>query len=169
MVSWSQCRLVETLADDGDPATDDTQIVPCTEARLANVIVSDPDNPVTPAVGEFTVAPPLYGIWIYDPRDDTQLPVVAGEEGFMFTEVVSADPRPVPPVVADGGQDFLLDASLADKGEALLNIRNVYDFDGSCRRRYRGVRGSDANTRGRSRGALCADRESGFHSRRRCS
>ncbi len=132
MVSWSQCRLVEVLADDGDPATDDTRIVPCTAQRLANVFVNDPDNPATPAVGEFTVAPPLYGIWIYDPRDDTQLPVVAGEEGFMFTEVVSADPRPVPAVVPDGGSDFPLDVSLADNGEALLNIRSVYDFDGAA-------------------------------------
>jgi len=35
MVSWSQCRLIEFLADDGDPNTDDTRIVPCTQlARL---------------------------------------------------------------------------------------------------------------------------------------
>jgi len=132
MVSWSQCRLIEILADDGDPATDDTQIVPCTDERLANVVVIDPNNPVTPAVGEFIVAPPLYGIWIYDPVNDTQLPIVPGEEGFMFTEVVSADPRPVPAVVLDGSNDYPLDVTLADNGEALLNIRSVYDFDGSA-------------------------------------
>ena len=132
MVSWSQCRLVEILADDGDPVTEDTQIVPCTEDRLANVIVVDPDNPPTPVEGDLFVAPPLYGIWIYDPRDDTQLPIVAGEEGFMFTEVVSADPRPIPPVVLDGTNDYPLDVSLADSGEALLNIRSVYDFDGTA-------------------------------------
>ena len=132
MVSWSQCRLIEILADDGDPATDDTQIVPCSDERLANVVVIDPNNPVTPAVGEFIVAPPLYGIWIYDPVNDTQLPIVPGEEGFMFTEVVSADPRPVPAVVIDGSNDYPLDVTLADNGEALLNIRSVYDFDGSA-------------------------------------
>ncbi|MBT8101760.1 MAG: PD40 domain-containing protein [Gammaproteobacteria bacterium] len=131
MVSWSQCRLVEILADDGDATTEDTQIVPCTEDRLANVVIIDPDNPVTPAVGEFFVAPPLYGIWIYDPRDDTQLPIVTGEEGFMFTEVVSADPRPSPLVVLDGINNYPLDVTLADNGEALLNIRSVYDFDGA--------------------------------------
>jgi len=132
MVSWSQCRLIEILADDGDPATDDTQIVPCSDERLANVVVIDPNNPVTPAVGEFIVAPPLYGIWIYDPVNNTQLPIVPGEEGFMFTEVVSADPRPVPAVVIDGSNDYPLDVTLADNGEALLNIRSVYDFDGSA-------------------------------------
>ena len=131
MVSWSQCRLLEILPDDGDPNTDDFQIVACTPENLANVIVIDPNNPVTPAPGEFTTAPPLYGIWIYDPRDETQLPIVAGEEGFMFTEVVSGDPRPPPTVIPDGINNYTLDASLPDSGEAILNIRNVYDFDGA--------------------------------------
>lgn len=130
LVGWSQCRLIEFLADDGDPATDDTRIVPCTDDRLANLVTIDPDNPVTPAEGEFIVAPPLYGIWIYDPRDETQLPVVIGEEGFMFTEVVSGDPRPRPPVILDGQNDFPLDPTLKDNAEAVLNIRSVYDFDG---------------------------------------
>ena len=128
MVSWSQCRLVETLPDDGDPDTVDAQIVACTDDNLRNVIT---DPTVVPAVGEFAVAPPLYGIWIYDPRDETQLPIVRGEEGFMFTEVVTADPRPVPALIPDGTNDYTLDPSLPDSGEAILNIRNVYDFDGA--------------------------------------
>ena len=132
MVSWSQCRLVEILADDGDPATDDTRIVPCTDENLANfVATNDPDNPVTPVEGDFITAPPLYGVWIYDPRDDTQLPIVAGEEGFMFTEAVSGDPRPFPAVIADGLNNFSADPTMVDAGEALLNIRNVYDYDGA--------------------------------------
>ena len=132
MVSWSQCRLVEILEDDGDPNTDDAQIVACTDENLLNVIVNnDPDNPITPAPGDFVVAPPLYGIWIYDPRDGTQLPIVPGEEGFMFTEVVSGDPRIAPGVIPDGTSNYTLDASLPDSGEAILNIRNVYDFDGA--------------------------------------
>jgi hypothetical protein len=131
LVSWSQCRLIEQLADDGDPATDDTRIVPCTEENLANVVVMDPDNPVPLAVGEFGVAPPLYGIWIYDPRDETQMVVVPGEEGFMFTEVVTGDPRPFPAVIPDGLNYYVQDPSLADSGTAILNIRNVYDFDGA--------------------------------------
>ena len=91
----------------------------------------DDDNPPAPVEGDFFVAPPLYGIWIYDPLNDTQLPIVPGEEGFMFTEVVTADPRPIPPVVLDGSNDFPLSGTLADDGEALLNIRNVYDFNGA--------------------------------------
>jgi len=133
LVSWSQCRLLEILVDDGDPATDDFNIVPCTDDRLANLFIqADPDNPVAPTPGTFVVSPPLYGIWMYDPRDDTQLPVVAGEEGFIFTEVVAADPKVAPPVVLDGSNNFALDPTLADVGsaEAVLNIRSVYDFEG---------------------------------------
>jgi len=133
LVSWSQCRLTEQLPDDGDMTTIDTQIVPCTAERLANLFVQpDPDNPVTPAVGTFVVAPPLYGIWMYDPRDDTQRPVVPGEEDFMFTEVVSADPRPAPAVVLDDENLFMLQPTIANDGEGVLNIRSVYDFDGTA-------------------------------------
>ena len=113
--------------------TIDTRIVPCTDERLANLFVQpDPQNPVTPDPGTFVVAPPLYGIWMYDPRDDTQRPVVPGEEGFMFTEVVSADPRPAPPVVLDDTDIFPLEPVIADAGEGVLNIRSVYDFDGTA-------------------------------------
>ncbi len=132
LVSWSQCRLLEILVDDGDPLTDDFNIVPCTDDRLANLFIQpDPNNPVAPTPGTFVVSPPLYGIWMYDPRNDTQLPVVAGEEGFIFTEVVAADPKISPPVVLDGSNNFVLDATLADAGEAVLNIRSVYDFEGT--------------------------------------
>ncbi|MDH3337828.1 MAG: hypothetical protein OER22_10095 [Gammaproteobacteria bacterium] len=133
LVSWSQCRLLEQLMDDGDPMTDDTAIVPCTADRLANLFVQpDPDNPVTPDVGSFVVAPPLYGIWMYDPSAGTQLPVVPGEEGFIFTEVVAADPKVAPPVILDGSNDFTDDPTLADAAEGILNIRSVYDFDGGA-------------------------------------
>jgi len=131
LVSWSQCRLIEAGVD-ADPNTMEIEpvIVPCTPERLANVFIIDPDDPQPAPLGTFVVAPPLYGIWIYDPRDQTQLPVVPGEEGFMFTEVVSADPRVIPPVIFDGSNDFALDNTLADNGEAVLKIRSVYDFDG---------------------------------------
>ncbi len=131
IVSWSQCRLLEQLADDGDPMTDDTAIRPCTPDRLAMLFVQpDPDNPVTPDVGTYTIAPPLYGIWMYDPSDDTQLPIVPGEEGFVITEVVAADPKIAPPAIPDGMNVFQLDPTIADAGEGVINIRSVYDFDG---------------------------------------
>jgi hypothetical protein len=133
IVSWSQCRLLEQLMDDGDPLTDDVAVRPCTDDRLAMLFVQpDPDNPVTPDVGTYTIAPPLYGIWMYDPSDDTQLPIVAGEEGFIFTEVVAADPKVAPPAIPDGSRTFQLDPTIADAAEGIINIRSVYDFDGGA-------------------------------------
>ncbi|MGH8177084.1 MAG: hypothetical protein ACREV5_12560 [Steroidobacter sp.] len=106
LVSWSQCRLVE-----------DGRIVPCTSDRLS----ADPP-PVE--------APPLYGIYIYDVRDNTQRPVVVPQEGFIYTEVVAGSQRALPPVILDrvAGVDF--DADFLSESVGVLHIRSVYDIDG---------------------------------------
>lgn len=120
LVSWTQCRVQDVIDPELDPEVDEIpeiNIYACTDDRLLDI-----EN--------FEPAPPLYGIWIYDPRDNTQLPVVPGEEGFIFTEVVSADPRPAPPAIPDNINDFPYDPFLRENGEAVLNIRSVYDFNG---------------------------------------
>ena len=133
LVSWSQCRVLEQLIDDGDPLTDDTIARPCTDENTANLFVQpDPDNPVPVPAGEFTQAPPAYGIWMYDPRDSSQSVVVVPEDGFWFTEVVSADPRPAPPVILDSVNTFAMDPDLASESAGVLHIRSVYDFDGGA-------------------------------------
>ena len=111
-VSWSQCRLVEII----DPVAMTEQIVPCTPARLAD-----------PA---FLPADPLFGLWIYDRSDDTQLPVTQPEEGVMYTDIVAAQDRIAPPVIYDKDSTGELDQSLVDANVGLLNIRSVYDIDG---------------------------------------
>jgi Hydrazine synthase alpha subunit middle domain len=105
LVSWAICRLVEN-----------TVVVPCTDARLA-----DP-NAVT--------APPLYGIWMYDPTNQTQLPVVIGEEGVLIGDVVAAQPRTPPQVILDKVPGVDLDPDLVAENVGILNIRSVYDIDG---------------------------------------
>ncbi len=117
LASWSQCRLTDIL-DPNDPPPPQILYYPCTPVNLINPLYEEAD--------------PLYGIWMYDPRDGTQLPIVPPEEGFMFTEVVSADPRPVPPVILDTDFRFQMDSSLVTEGSAVLNIRSVYDFDGGA-------------------------------------
>ncbi len=116
LTSWSQCRLTDII----DPNNPPPQIVyyPCTPENLANPLYEEAD--------------PIYGIWIYDPRDNTQQPIVIAEEGFLFTEVVSADPRPTPPVILDGAKTFADDPDLAIEGAAILKVRSVYDFDGGA-------------------------------------
>ncbi len=133
LVSWSQCRVLEGLADDGDPLTNDFIARPCTDENLANLFVQpDPQNPVALPEGEFALAPPVYGVWMYDPRDDTQAPVVPPEDGFVVTEVVSADPRATPPVILDAVNNFTADPDLESESAGVVSIRSVYDFDGGA-------------------------------------
>lgn len=106
LVAWSPCRLLEQ-----------GKVVPCTNKRLA-----------APGAQE---APPLYGAWIYDFSQNTQLPVVVAQEGTMITEVVAAQPRPTPPaIVYDKTAGLGLDADNLAQGAGVLHIRSVYDMDG---------------------------------------
>ncbi|MBT8097052.1 MAG: hypothetical protein HKN35_05380 [Woeseia sp.] len=115
LVSWSQCRLTDMTP----PAAGELpRIYPCTTENLA-----DP---------ELVEADPAYGIWMYDTRDDTQLPIVPPEDGFAYTEMVSADPRLAPPVILDSENRFAADPDLVAEDAAILNIRSVYDFDGGA-------------------------------------
>ncbi|HEU4779747.1 MAG TPA: hypothetical protein VFS58_07670 [Steroidobacteraceae bacterium] len=109
LVSWTQCRLLDTV--------DPTRIVPCTAERLAD-----------PAV---QTAPPLYSIWMFTPSQNTILPIMPPVEGVMVTEAVAAQPRnPLPAVIVDQ-QPPTLDADLVAEGAGLLSIRSVYDIMGS--------------------------------------
>lgn len=115
MTSWSQCRLTDVTPP---PMGEQRQYYPCTTQNVADPLLEE--------------AEPIYGIWMYDPRDDTQLPVVPPELGFVLTEVVSADPRPTPPVILDSQDTFSADPDLVAEGAGVINIRSVYDFDGGA-------------------------------------
>jgi hypothetical protein len=58
---------------------------------------------------------------------------VPGEEDFMITEVVAADPKTAPDAIPDGSNNFAYDPSILDPtvGVGVLNIRSVYDYDGA--------------------------------------
>ncbi len=104
LVSWSPCRLLE-----------DSAIVPCTPSALA-----DPD------VQE---AAPLYSVFIYDISNGTQLPVFVPQEGFMYTDVAAAQPRPLPNIIFDNQNSA--DQDLVAENVGILNIKSVYDFAGA--------------------------------------
>ena len=96
-------------------------IVPCTASLL-----NDPN---------IVEAAPLYGVYIYDMGNQTQIPIFIPQEGVMYRDVVAAQPRQLPAIHFDqaglptAGFDF--DASLANENVGILNIRSVYDFDGA--------------------------------------
>jgi len=106
LVSWTPCRLLENNI-----------IVPCTATRLADPNAQE--------------APPLYGLYIYDMDDDTQLPLVVSEEGFIYSDVVAVQSRQLPDILFDKTAGTGLDAGYIDEGVGVLHIRSVYDFDGS--------------------------------------
>ena len=114
LTTWSICRLEEP--DPADPTG--VIFVPCTPERLA---VTDP-APV--------VAPPLYGVWMYDPVTQTQQPIVIGQEGVVVADVVAAQPRRAPTSIPDKLPGIDFDRELAAEGAGIINIRSVYDLDG---------------------------------------
>jgi hypothetical protein len=105
---WSPCRLLN--------ATD--QIVPCTETALA-------EPGVRPAF-------PLYSVWIFDPVAGTQLPVFSPTENVLVSDIVAAQSRVPPPVIFDQETTGQLDPDLVVRSLGLIDIRSVYDFDGTA-------------------------------------
>lgn len=112
LVSWSQCRLLDTTVTPN-------AIVPCTPARLAA------PNPVS--------APPLYSSFIFNPADNTFKPLFQPVEGVMITDLVAAQPRALPLVILDKVPVIDFDPDLQTEGVGILDIRSVYDFDGTTR------------------------------------
>jgi hypothetical protein len=113
LVSWSLCRVL-------DPTVTPAAIVPCTPQRLA-----DP---------QVQAAAPLYGAFVFNPADNTFKPLFEPVEGVMITDLVAAQPRTPPATLLDhtlSGPDF--DPALVGEGVGLLEIRSVYDFEGTLR------------------------------------
>jgi Hydrazine synthase alpha subunit middle domain len=109
LVSWTQCRLLDTTQT---PAT----VVPCTSANLN--------------VAKPTVAPPLYSVWMFDPAQNTLQPIMAPVEGTMITDVAVAQPRPLQNIILDKVPGVNLDQDLVTAGVGVIDIRSVYDIDG---------------------------------------
>ncbi|MBK9251975.1 MAG: PD40 domain-containing protein [Proteobacteria bacterium] len=112
LVSWSQCRLLDTTVTPN-------AVVPCTPQRLAD-----------PAA---QVAPPLYSAFIFDPADNTFKPLFQPVEGIMITDLVAAQPRALPAVILDKVPVIDFDPDLQTQAVGILDIRSVYDFDGTTR------------------------------------
>ncbi len=75
-------------------------------------------------------APPLYSVWMFNPSQNTILPVIAPVEGVMITEAIAAQPRnPLPAVIVDRKPPDL-NPDLVTEGVGMLSIRSVYDIMG---------------------------------------
>ena len=153
LTTWAICRLEEP-----DPAnpTDPTAVifVPCTPERLAAT------NPAP------VVAPPLYGVWMYDPTTQTQQPIVIGAGGRPRRRRRGRAAAPHADV--DSGQA----AGRRLRRRARGRGRRHHQHPQRLRSRRRGERqhrrrcGSRANAAGESPGAVPAHREGRGDSRR---
>ena len=69
---------------------------------------------------------PAYAVYMYDPAKQTFLIVAAPPPGFMYTDPVALQPRAEP----NATDPTTVDAALAARGLALIEVRSVYDTDG---------------------------------------
>ena len=101
LMAWSPCRLLEGQT-----------LRPCTDEYLSQ---------------DLPAAPPAYGLWVFDPAEGTQRPVVNPRDGLWVTELAVATPQPsaAPAVLPER------DDALAEDNMAMLDIRSVHDRDGA--------------------------------------
>ena len=104
LVSWTQCRLLDTTQT--PPA-----IVPCTSTNLS--------------AANAQTAPPLYSVWMFDPRQNTLLPIMAPIEGVMVSDVAVAQPRALPNIILDKVPGVDLDQNLVDANVASTLVGSV--------------------------------------------
>jgi len=143
LVSWTQCRLHDV------GGSDPTRIIPCTTASATD-----------PAA---VTAPPLYSIWMFDPAQNTILPVMAPVEGVMVAEAIAAQPRvPLPTVILDKQPPVELNADLVAEGAGLLSIRSVYDIMGVDQARLANNTGSTITAVSNPANAQYANRQVRF-------
>src|SRR5438105_3297907 len=102
LVSWTQCRLLDTTQT--PPA-----IVPCTSTALRA------PNPQT--------APPLYSVWMVDPKQNTLMPIMQPVEGMMITDVAVAQPHALPNIILDKVPGVDLDQRLVTDVVGVIDIR----------------------------------------------
>src|ERR1700738_35466 len=67
---------------------------------------------------------------MFDPGQNTLLPVMEPVEGVMVTDVVATQPRPLQNIILDKLPGVDLDQNLVDAGVGVIDIKSVYDFDG---------------------------------------
>jgi hypothetical protein len=101
LVSWSPCRVVQQ-----------TLILSC--AQVA-------------ADAELQLAAPLYGLWLFDTKKQTQVPVRPGREGLLVHEPVILQSYRAGTFLP---QNPKLNSELVEEDAAVLDIRSVYDFAG---------------------------------------
>lgn len=113
LVSKGICQL--TTDDVNDPNIV-VQLHPCIEPYLSNPLAME--------------MPSAYGLWLYNLGNNTERPLLVAEPGYILTDAIVVQPYSRPIIIADA-VPIGVDAALAAENVGVLNIRSVYDMDGS--------------------------------------
>jgi len=146
LVSWSPCQLRglklgiyvdeslqlmdengEFVDRNGDPISAGGSPITITEDEVGNF----PCSEQALTLGNIQQSIPVYGLWLFDPLDQSQAPVVLSQRETMYTDALVIQTRIPPEFIPDPipGVDF--DAELASENVGIVHIRSVYDVDGS--------------------------------------
>jgi hypothetical protein len=118
LVAWRPCEVLRDKV-----VVSCTTLTPQELTRLQNTERSKAEQDADPLQDK---APAAYAIYMFDPAKQTWLIVAAPPTGFMYTDPVALVARTEPSVV----QATTVDADLAARDLAVIEVRSVYDTDG---------------------------------------
>ncbi len=107
--------------------TKNNVIVPCSQLTQEEIdrLNSDRTDAEVAADTVQDNVPPIYSIYMYDPRNQTWLIVASPPPGFMYVDPVAIQARAEPA----SPTPTTIDNALAAQGLALIEVRSVYDTD----------------------------------------
>jgi len=109
--------------------TRDAVVIPCVNLTADEIARLEDDTMTRAQRAADSVqdnVPASYAIYMYDPGPQTWLIVAAPPPGFMHTDPVALQARAEPAAIDPAA----VDATLAARGMALIEVRSVYDTDG---------------------------------------
>jgi hypothetical protein len=117
LVAWHACEV-----------TNNGVVVPCSTLSAAQVARLSDGTRTIQQVQTDTLqdnVPAAYGIYMFNPANQTWLAVATPPAGYMYTTPVALLARPEPGVL----QPTVVDPVLAAQNLALIEVRSVYDTD----------------------------------------
>jgi hypothetical protein len=107
----------------------DGVIIPCanlTDAERARLSSRDRTRAEIAADSVQDNAPAAYAVYMYNPKNQTFLPVATPPSGFMYTDPIALQARKEP----NSTPSTAIDSTLRDQNLALIEVRSIYDTDG---------------------------------------
>lgn len=107
--------------------TKNNVIVPCAQLTQEEIDRLNSDRTDAEAAADPVQdnVPPIYSIYMYNPRNQTWLIVASPPSGFMYLDPVAIQARPEPASPTPTS----IDTDLAARGLALIEVRSIYDTD----------------------------------------